>query len=592
MTTQASGGALWQITNDEIELTGQYQLGQMRLDEVHHRWPGHSESLKRVAGLSQSERLSATFEQEGKSLELQLLFIPISDGQRVQYVIELFFSQQSQINLERIEQSVSQLLEWAKPQTGTTEELDSLDFSHLLAELHQSLNFERTCYAIVNGVRAWSGWDRVSLVLTNGRGCHLEAVSGIDVLDRRSSTVQVLEKFAKTLQEQRGPLESDQAEPHSAVADYHKRVQSQRTCSIPLFNKESRQLTGLLILDHFSEQAETQRPLSELTLAARHAEVALQHATHLKEAQQGFLSRLGSLLRSSRTVKFLLASCMLICATTFLIFYRTTLTISGTGLLEPTQSQDIFANANALIQKLHVQEGEQVTVDQKLITLRSPELEFELKRLSGELATVTQQRTDLEKLRTDPRRVLEQGQSAEELAAREAELKTVEKNLAEQINLVERQKEELTLLSPIEGTILTWNLNHLLTEDRPVSRTDRLLSIAELNGDWTARLLVDYRDTRHVLRAVEQQTAKAVFVTADAPDHEQQAEIVNIAPQLRTNAIHGTTLAIEGQVHRADIPEIRPGTTILYRIDCGQAPIGYVWFRRLIDKITIWWSLL
>ena len=196
----------------------------------------------------------------------------------------------------------------------------------------------------------------------------------------------------------------------------------------------------------------------------------------------------------------------------------------------------------------------------------------------------------METLRTDPRRV-ELKASSNELAAREKELLTVAANLERQIALLEKQSEDLTLVSPISGEVVTWDFKSLLVEDRPVSRTDRLLSVAQLSGGWRAKLLVDHRDTGPVVAAVENETAKLTFVTADSPERQKAATVTDIAKQLTTDSISGTTLSVSAEVNRSDIQDVRPGTSILFRMECGQRPVGYVWFRRLIDRLQTWWVL-
>ena len=34
---------------------------------------------------------------------------------------------------------------------------------------------------------------------------------------------------------------------------------------------------------------------------------------------------------------------------------------------------------------------------------------------------------------------------------------------------------------------------------------------------------------------------------------------------------------------RTDVARLRPGTTAFVKIHCGQRPIGYVWFREVLE---------
>ena len=39
------------------------------------------------------------------------------------------------------------------------------------------------------------------------------------------------------------------------------------------------------------------------------------------------------------------------------------------------------------------------------------------------------------------------------------------------------------------------------------------------------------------------------------------------------------------RINRDQIPQLRPGATVLPKIHCGRKPIGYVWFHDLWDAL-------
>ncbi len=594
--SRASGGALWSIEHGQPNLLTQHQLGDQRLDEIHHLWSGHTDSLNAVIKTGQSKTFDANFEQSGKTQPLHLLLLPIVSESTVQMVLELFLPQPAELPIEEIEGSVRQLLTWATPSEAMpANDSSAVEFATWLTQIHRHLEIDKTCFAMTNETRTWSGWDRVSLFIQEGKKLKLKSVSGVDVLDPRSTTVKILEATANFFADQTEPVSSFHEPPHKAIQEYQAQTKAKHVAVIPLrrnLGTKKQELTGSLIFDCFEESGQQVRTVDDLQTAGHHITAALQHSLQYENAKKTSVHRLLRGVLSRRFAKTILAFSAFIAVTLFLCQKQTTLTITGTGFLEPARQQDVFAVANGLIEKLHVSQGEKVQAKDELITLRSPELEFEINRRNGELQTVRQQISDLEKLRTDPRRAAELQKTANELAARGEELKAVEKSLQQQLNQLAQQSAELVLLSPINGEVISWNLKSLLAEDRPVSRADRLLSIAELSGDWKAKLHVDQRDIGPVLDAYDQKKILITVVTADAPESPKAATITKIAPTITTDAISGTALVLETKVDRNSIPEIRPGTTLLFRIDCGEAPIGYVWFRRLIDRVHSWWTLL
>ena len=544
---------------------------------------------------SESRVLTAEFQQAGTVQQLQLLLLPIVSTANTRLVLELFLPQQNAQPLDQVEESLRRLISWAAPTAAASGDTIAVEFADLLAHIHRSLSLDETCFAITNETRLWSNWDRVSILLYEGSRWAVKSVSGVDVLDPRSTTVTTLERTAARLSLEHLPVVSTSAEPQPGFEDYHARTKVQRVavCSLPgCAGSAEQRLLGLLVVDLFEQHIDPVRSVDELQLASHHLATALANALSFQYANEDVFQRTRRKLLSTRYAGRGLVLGVAVAVIIFLATFPVTLTITGTGYLEPRQFQDVFAGTNGFIDQLHVSPGATVKQGDQLMTLNSPDLRFEMNRLHGELMTVRQQVSDLEKLRTDPRRASERGQSASELAARGEELKSVESSLQQQLALLQLQADELLLRSPIEGTITTWNLKTLLTENRPVTRTDRLLTIADLAGPWQARFYIDHRDMGPVLKALETQQTSTFFVTSEAPDSPRHAQIFDVSPLVTTDAVHGTTLEFKAEIDKESLPNVRPGTAALFRVECGAAPIGYVWFRRLIDRIQGWWNLM
>ncbi len=593
--SRASGGAIWNVQQRQPVLVSQHQLGSQRLDTVHEQWPGHVESLDRVIQTGKSQSLEAKFEQASGSRTLRLLLFPILAGHTVENILELFLPEQSELTDSQIESSVQQLLVWATPSSEARTSSNAMEFATWLAHIYQHLDVAATCYTITNETRLWSGWDRLSLLVAEGKLFRLKSVSGVDALDPRSTTVSTLESVAQqSLSQSRNTIVSNESDPKSFLQDYHDRTQAKQVALIPLLgavHSSNHEVIGLLVCDRFEDSSGKVQTVEDLEISCHHIAVALEHALRYENVQVSPLRRVVRRVFSRRFVKSSSVIALFVLASIFLSLWPATLTVTGTGFLEPQQARDVFAISNGLIEKLHVTQGETVAESDELLTLRSPELDLEINRIQGELTTVRQQIDDLVKIRSDPRRANEMRQSSAELAARGEELKTVETGLQRQLDLMKRQAKELILRSPMSGEVISSNLESILSSNRPVTRTDRLLRIADLTSDWIAKLHVDHRDIGPVLEAYRSQTATVTFLTADAADSSKEAILQSVAPSVSTDAISGSTLVFDAEVKRSVIPDAKPGTTILFRIDCGKAPIGYVWFRRLIDRLHGWWTL-
>src|SRR5205823_1153859 len=66
-------------------------------------------------------------------------------------------------------------------------------------EIHRGLDRHATCYAIANEGRRLIECDRLSVAVMRGRRLVVEAVSGQDTLNPRSSAIAALNRLASTV---------------------------------------------------------------------------------------------------------------------------------------------------------------------------------------------------------------------------------------------------------------------------------------------------------------------------------------------------------------------------------------------------------
>jgi multidrug efflux pump subunit AcrA (membrane-fusion protein) len=144
-----------------------------------------------------------------------------------------------------------------------------------------------------------------------------------------------------------------------------------------------------------------------------------------------------------------------------------------------------------------VQHGDQVNQGDVLLRLRNPSLDLDHSRTSGELQTAQARLSTVRSARSRPQ---ESDAAADEnqLASEEVQLKHQIAGLEDQLSVLERLRSELTVKSPLAGTVLTWNTHELL-DDRPVEQGQVLLTVADASGPWVLELHVPDSDAGHVL---------------------------------------------------------------------------------------------
>ena len=582
--SHASGGAIWLHEAGRSRLVIQQGLGETPIDQLQQQWPGHVEKIESVLLERKPQTLEATFETSTDEVQsLKIMMLPFcSNG--VNACVELFLPAMDVSISKQTSDRVQDLLTLA----NDSEEEHAESFVHWLIQVRKQLDLKPTVHALANETRKWSGWDRVSVSVKQGWTEKVAAVSGLEAFDRRSTSIRELEKLIKSAPvttKLECYVESSDASSH--LVKYAERVRANAVAMAPLLNSANKRI-GTLLFERFE-----QSPIKlehDLEILRQHASPVLSQSLEFERARSNVLVRYARFVLSLTFVKWFLVLAGLCCGALALTYIKVDMKITGTALIEPDIQQDVFAVATGIVQQVHVSHGQQVTPEDPLITLKGPELEFEHHRLNGELETVQQQIRDLKTLRSDPRRALNQGVSADEIAARGEELKFVELSLKKQIDSLDQQLMSLVIKPRISGQIMTWDLDRNLL-NRPVNRVDRLLSIAQLNGPWSLHIKADSRDLHAVLAAIQEGTAQFEFITADHPEIIHVATLREIAPQIESDSLNGSTLEIVCDIDTNQLTEPRPGSAVIASIDCGPAPCGYVWFRRVIDRVHQWWQL-
>jgi len=264
--------------------------------------------------------------------------------------------------------------------------------------------------------------------------------------------------------------------------------------------------------------------------------------------------------------------------------------VRAEGQLQPQQRQEVFAPLDGRVTELAARNGQYVAVGDLLVQLSSPELDVEIERVQGELEVARKrllvvESTLLQQDRSAPRSDVRSGQ----LAAEKEELLKVLESQSKQMHLLLQQREQLTIRSPLDGQVLTWDLEQLLT-DRPVQRGQSLLSVGNLAGRWVAEVKVPDDRIGYLLAAQSAtgQPLAASFQLATERRDAYQGVIRHVAARTELDRDKRSTVKVAVDFDETQLPEMRPGATIFARIDCGAKPLGYVWFHDLIELIRGW----
>ncbi|MGC4003104.1 MAG: HlyD family efflux transporter periplasmic adaptor subunit [Pirellulales bacterium] len=161
--------------------------------------------------------------------------------------------------------------------------------------------------------------------------------------------------------------------------------------------------------------------------------------------------------------------------------------------------------------------------------------------------------------------------------------------------MLDRRRDALVVRSPQRGRVLTWNPIETLS-GQPVRRGQALLTVADPSGPWIAELRIDEDEAGYVRSAIDSAHSAANDRTltievraASVPDDRMAAKLITLAERSEHDPVWGTGLRAEARlIETPATATLGPGTAASARIPCGRRPLGFVWFRDVIDAWRNW----
>lgn len=497
----------------------------------------------------------------------------------------------------------------------------------LLRRVQQPRDLAGATFEVANEGRRLLACDRLSVLIRRGASWRLASVSGASRIERQTEFARLSERLAESLANWGEPVSypgpagaADLVPPRLATAlEEH------------LDESHARQLAGVPISfrskDELAEQREpsdgrgpqsSDRSSFEFVLLAEGFDAAggdwqrqllemgelcapaLARAAELDRFPTrlvlGWSDRLAALRRPQQKTRALLVLGAVLAVIAALTLVPATLTVEAPARLTTTVQRDIFATANGAVAEVRVGQGDRVKQGDVLIVLADPELSLKLQQVRGEIDATRQRLAAMAVTRTD-RTLREQGSDDRlPLSAEQRQLEEQLVNLNAQRQLLEARHDALTLRSPIDGQVLTPDVQSLLAS-RPVERGQSLLTIADAASGWQLAADVPQRDIGAVVdaqRGEHEQPGEVLASYRLSGDVEQTYPAhllaVNAAAPLETEGLEDETppvevrLAIDGEPPAA----ARPGMAATVRIDCGRRSLGYVWLHDAWATLYRW----
>ncbi len=622
----AVGGAVWTVADGGgLQLEYQVNLRETRLGENEDDTARHGRLLHKVLRSGEGA-LAAPYsgagddadDKVGNPTSMLLVLGPVQIEGEPKGLVEVFQRPSADIRTQRgYLKFLTQMCELMGDFLRSRQLRQYSDRQTLWNQLenftraaHTSLDPSVAAFTIVNEARRLVGCDRVSVAIRKGNKCRIEAISGQDVMDRRSNTVVLLGELATAVVAAGEPIwysgdTSDMApQVEEALQSYVDESHAKNVAVLPLVRPDPTAKDedappptpiGALIVEQIEDSRPRDGMVQRVNVVCEHSSTALGNAL---EHNSLFLLPVWRSLGKARWVlaartlpKTILATAAVVGAILALCVVPASFRIQGKGKLQPVVRRDVSASVEGTVVMVFVKHGDMVKKGQVLAELQNTDLDVKITEVEGTLSQVNEDLSSIlrrlievkKAAKSDPR----QSSAADEaeLASKESEAKEKQLSLQAQLKILLSKRDRLKITSPIDGQVTTWDVANLL-EGRTVQPGQVLMSVSDPNGDWELEVLVPEEHMGYIARAQKtlgHNDLEASYILENDPSARHEGKIGDIHLAAEVRGEEGNTVLVHVAIDKHDLKELNQGAGVRARIDCGKRAVGFVWFHDLIE---------
>jgi hypothetical protein len=289
-----------------------------------------------------------------------------------------------------------------------------------------------------------------------------------------------------------------------------------------------------------------------------------------------------------RTVAIL---AVLAAAVVSLFAIKSDFNLAVTGEIRPLVERNIFAPADGIVDSIAIEYGDRVVRNQPIAKLFSPDYQLKLKQLQGQLEVVRKKLETDQVLRMQAINKGEDEIQIGNLTANIEQGKLEIESLNQQIEFYLGLTEKLTIVSPISGQVTTRDVQQSLL-NRPVSRGNRLISVAETDGPWQIVFHISDLDLGYLMQTTNQVRWQV--------DYKFKSDNVEVHTCEIDRLDGGNTIQDDGRSYvkafasfdASLLDEPRVGQSVYGKIKCGRRSLFFIWTRDVQDflKTNFLWS--
>lgn len=555
-----------------------------------------------------------------------LVLAPVANDQGPQGVVEVFQRPGARVATQRgylrfLEQMCDLAGDYLKAQrlkAFTDKQSLWEQLETFTRETHQSLDSRQTAFTVANEGRRLIGCDRVSVAISRGGRCKIEAVSGQDTFDKRSNVVTMLARLADAVRATgedvwyTGDTTNLAPQVEEALDAYVDESHAKAVAVLPLArprdeeearaegtHRDKLDYFGALIVEQMVDSRPPQGLAQRVDVVRQHSATALANAMdHENIFLMPLWKTLGKtklLVRARTLPKTIAVAAAIALVTAWLCFWPADFNLEADGKLLPTNRRSVFTQVDGVVEEVLVKHGQQVVEGQPLVQLENIELEKQLgvirKQIDAERVAISGYELELQ----ERRQTLTPGQRIE-LLGKIKTSKTAIESLENQEQLLKEKERLLLVKSPIQGQVMQWRVKEELL-GRTITPQHQLMTVAQTDGEWEIELLMPEHRMGHITREYNRRKETGddplpvTFILATKPSEEFTGTVVEIAESAEVRGEEGNTVKMRVQFDQSLIADNnafagrRPNAGVTAKVYCGKAPIGYVWLHDLVGWV-------
>lgn len=444
-----------------------------------------------------------------------------------------------------------------------TKRLDAV--TKLSEEFLTTLDEERVCIAAVNLGAEVVQYDRCSISLGYPGALKLVAVTKQDLVEAKSvmarKICEVSEHFLArgepTLVTRKTLGQIEDEDSRRSIEEYLELTGMETTYSIPM--KTGERTLGVMLFESYSEGAFDERSIHNMGYLGAHTVRALgrSHQYSSLPMIKGWeaLSRARGRVQAMPRHKRYIISGLILTAILALIFMPWGYSVSGDCVVEVSNARFVYAPFDkAALKEMLVKEGDYVREGQIIAKLDDEPLQ--------------NQRQSLITSRNAAKYRMNVAENIRDVAEKNRQ-KLMMLQYDIQIDLVKEQIRKCNLRSPIEGTVLTKNLEQL--EGRVVDTTSRICQVASTRE---MRITVQVPEEK-MSDIYENQPATTVITTFAGEEIEGK---VSVVPQESTPGMGGKNVFLVEIPLANEDGKYKPGMMGKTKLHSGTRALGEVIF--------------